>query len=244
MALQEGISLEHLVFDAGSTDSSSEVAARFPNIQWVQESDSGMSEAINKGFTRAKGTWIMWLNADDRLKPGILARILPILNSNTNDVIYGSWNFISKEGSIIREVKAPRWSRFVHIHHHCYIGSTACFLRKSSIVDEGFRLREDFQYVMDGEFYARLDRGGKTFSAALPLIADFRLHGQNASQRHLAIDAGIGKVLEAEKQHSESRAIRRVYGITLFSDPYLNGLMDGVFWLAARLWKQFLKFTT
>jgi len=48
-------------------------------------------------------------------------------------------------------------------------------------------------------------------------------------------------VLAAERQHVESRAIRRVYGITLFEDPYLNGLVDGLLWLAARAWKMVLR---
>ena len=34
-----------------------------------------------------------------------------------------------------------------------------------------------------------------------------------------------------------ARAIRRGYGITLFEDPYLNGLVDGVLWIVARAWK-------
>jgi len=40
-------------------------------------------------------------------------------------------------------------------------------------------------------------------------------------------------ILSAERQHIESRAIRRAYGITMFEDPYLNGVL----WIAARAWK-------
>jgi hypothetical protein len=48
-------------------------------------------------------------------------------------------------------------------------------------------------------------------------------------------------ILAAEKQHVESRAIRRAYGVTLFDDPYLNGLIDGVLWIIAKVWKLVLK---
>jgi hypothetical protein len=48
-------------------------------------------------------------------------------------------------------------------------------------------------------------------------------------------------ILAAERQHVESRAIRRAYGITLFNDPYLNGLIDGILWIAAKGWKFVLK---
>ena len=237
VAGQEGVSLEHWVLDGGSTDDSAAVAARFPHVTWIQEPDQGMSDAINKGFTRAQGEWVMWLNADDRLKPGVLGELLPLLRTLDADLVYGDWDFVDEDGRKIRTVHAPRWSRFVHIHHHCFIGSTAAFLRRSTVMDAGHRLRTEFHYVMDGEFYARLDAAGLKFERVPLCLADFRLHGNNASQRHLGKTRDMDMILAAERQHIESRAIRRAYGITLFEDPYLNGLVDGLLWIAAKGWK-------
>jgi len=241
VAAQSGVTMEHLVIDGGSTDDSAEVAARFSHATWIQEADDGMSDAINKGFDRAKGEWVMWLNADDRLKPGILARIIPFLNATKADLVYGHWDFIDEHGRRLRTVRVPTWSSFVHIHHHCLIGSTAAFIRRSTVIDEGFRLRGDFRYVMDGEFYARQHAAGKRICRMLYGIADFRLHGDNASQRHLGRSCRMDDILAAERQHVESRAIRRAYGISLFRDPYLNGLVDGVLWIVAKAWKLVLK---
>ena len=231
------VTLEHLVIDGGSTDNSAEIAARFPHVTWIQEPDEGMSDAINKGFDRAKGDWVMWLNADDRLKPGALARMMEFLKKSQADVVYGDWDFVDESGAFLRHVRAPRWSMFVHVHHHCYVGSTAAFYRRQSVVDQGQRLRTDFRYVMDGEFYARLHARGKQFEHVPVNVADFRLHGGNASQRHLGKTREMETILVAERQHVESRAIRRMYGLTLFEDPYLNGLVDGVLWIVARVWK-------
>ncbi|MFU8894429.1 MAG: glycosyltransferase family 2 protein [Luteolibacter sp.] len=237
--LQSPISftIEHLIFDAGSTDDSAGVAAGFPHATWIAEPDRGMSHAINKGFDRATGDWVMWLNADDRLKPGALEEIVKLLAETDADVVYGGWNFIDEDGRFIRNIRVPRWSRFAHIHHHCLIGSTAAFYRKSTVIDVGHRLREDFKYVMDGEFYARLDAAGLKFEKSDFTVADFRLHDANASQRHLGKSREMDAILAAERQHIESRAIRRAYGITLFADPYLNGLLDGLLWIAAKGWK-------
>ena len=237
VAGQDGVSLEHRVFDAGSTDDSAEIATRFPHAVWIQEPDKGMSDAINKGFNCAKGEWVMWLNADDRLKPGALAEMLVLLEKSKADVVYGDWDFVDEAGTFMRHVKMPKWSRFVHVHHHCLIGSTAAFYRRETVIAEGHRLRQDFRYVMDGEFYARLDAGGKRFEHVSVTVADFRMHGGNASQRHLEKTREMDAILAAERQHVESRAIRRAYGITLFEDPYLNGLVDGILWIAARGWK-------
>lgn len=241
VAGQEGVTFEHLVIDGGSDDDSAEVAARFPHVVWTQEPDEGMSDAINKGFDRAQGDWVMWLNADDRLKPGALAKLLVMLEKSPADVVYGDWDFVNEAGNLQRRVRAPGWSMFVHVHHHCYVGSTAAFYRRSSVIAEGHRLRVDFRYVMDGEFYARLDAAGKKFARVPVTVADFRLHGKNASQRHLGKTRDMKTILAAEHQHVESRAIRRAYGITLFEDPYLNGLVDGVLWMLARAWKLILK---
>lgn len=237
VAAQQGVTLEHLVIDGGSTDNSAEIAAGFPHMTWSQEMDKGMSEAINKGFDRARGDWVMWLNADDRLKAGTLTSILPILQECAADVVYGNWDFIDGHGSLMRHVKSLRWSKFVHVHHHCFIGSTAAFYRRATVIEEGHRLRADFRYVMDGEFYARLDAAGKRFEHVPVNVADFRLHGANASQRHLGKTREMDTILAAEQQHVESRAIRRAYGVTWFEDPYLNGLLDGVLWVIAKGWK-------
>lgn len=241
VASQEGVTLEHLVMDGGSTDDSAAVVAGFPHATWIKEADNGMSQAINRGFDRARGGWVMWLNADDRLKPGALAGLLEVLRSSSDDVVYGDFDFVAEDGSHQRTLRLPGWSPFVHVHHHCYIGSTAAFYRKASVIDAGFRLREDFRYVMDGEFYARLHQAGKTFRHVPGSLAEFRLHGANASMLHLGRGGDMEAVLKAERQHVESRAIRRVHGITLFEDPYLNGLVDGLLWIVAKGWKQVLK---
>jgi glycerol-3-phosphate cytidylyltransferase len=237
VAAQTGVSLEHLVIDGGSTDHSAEEAARFAHVTWIQEPDDGMSDAINKGFERARGEWVMWLNADDRLKPGALVAMVPLLEKSTADVVYGNWDFVDEHGIFLRHVKSLPWSRFVHVHHHCFIGSTAAFYRKSTVIEGGHRLRRDFRYVMDGEFYARLDAAGMGFEHVPLTVADFRMHGGNLSQRHRGMTRDMDRILAAERQYIESRAIRRAYGVTLFEEPYLNGIVDGFLWLAAKAWK-------
>lgn len=241
VATQEGVEVEHFIFDAGSTDGSAAVAARFPHVTWIQEADEGMSDAINKGFDRASGDWVMWLNADDRLKPGALAEIAKVLAETPADVVYGTWDFIDEDGRFIRRMKLFDWSPFVNIHHCCYVPSTACFLRRTTTLAEGVRLHPEFRYLMDGELYARLHAAGKKFHYEPVVLADFRLHGGNLSSSTDSTSRNIDEVLKAERHHVESRAIRRVYGITFFADPYLNGLVDGFLYLAAHAWKIFRK---
>lgn len=60
--------IEHLVVDGGSTDDTVEIL-RERGVAFVSEPDLGQSHAINKGFARARGEWLGWLNADDALTP-------------------------------------------------------------------------------------------------------------------------------------------------------------------------------
>lgn len=241
VAAQGSVTLEHLVIDGGSTDESAEVAARFAHATWLCEKDCGMSDAINKGFDIARGDWVMWLNADDKLKPGILLVVGEILRKSAGDVVYGNFDFVDHSGAFRKRMFVPHWSRFVHIHHGCYVPSTACFVRRRTVLRAGFRLNPRFRYVMDGEFYARLDQAGFAFCKCNLNIADFRIHGDNLSLKHPSGRASIDAALSAELQHAESRAIRRAYGFTLFVDPYLNGLVDGLLWILAKAWKGVMK---
>ena len=242
VASQEGVELEHWVMDGGSTDDSEEIARSFPHVRWNQEPDKGMSDAINKGFDRSQGEWVMWLNSDDWLKPGALAKLKAMAERHPEaDVIYGDMEFVNERGEFIRRLRLPSWSPFVSIHHCCYVPSTSAILRRATVIVPGFRLREDFHCVMDGELYARLHQAGKRFVHLPESLAAFRWHGDNASQRDLKKDKDMERIVRAERQHVESRSIRRAYGITLFEDPYLNGLVDGILWIVARGWKGVLK---
>ncbi|MDB6080649.1 MAG: glycosyltransferase [Akkermansiaceae bacterium] len=239
---QAGATFEHFIADGGSTDDSAAIAARYPHTRWIPGPDRGMSDGINKGFAQATGDFVMWLNADDRLKPGALRAVKEFAAAHpAADVLYGSFDFVAEDGSFIRRIKMPPWSRFIHVHHSCYVPSTAAFYRRATVTAAGHLLREDFRYVMDGELYARLDAAGLSFAPIPAVLADFRLHGDNASMRHLKASRDLDAILAAERQHIESRAIRRAYGFTPFEDPYLNGLSDGLLWLAAKSLKGFRK---
>lgn len=241
VAQQEGGALEHLVMDACSTDNTAEVVGGFPHAIFFQEPDKGMSDGINKGFLKAQGKWVMWLNADDRLLPGALAAVKEFAEQQPDaDVIYGCWNFVDKHGAFIREMTVFPFDRGMIANHGCYIASTATFFRRSTIIDKGHLLNINFRSVMDGEYFCRLAAAGKRFEYLPKVLADFRLHAQSISQRNLGKD-DIDGVLAHQRQLAESRAIRRVYGVRLFKDEMLNGIVEGVLYHAYRLKKGVLR---
>jgi glycosyltransferase involved in cell wall biosynthesis len=238
---QEAVEVEHLVFDAGSTDNTLEVLAGYPHAQVVSEPDRGMCDGINKGFDRCQGEWVMWLNADDRLLPGALAAVSEFAEKHPQaDVIFGCWNFIDDGGRFIREMTLFPFQRQMLLFLGCYIGSTSTFYRRRTVIDKGERLSLDFRYVMDGEFYARLASKGLNFEYLPRVLAEFRMHGDNLSLRNYGVQDAEA-CLKLQKQFAETRAYRRAYGRSFFRDENLNTLVDSLFYLAFRVIKSVLK---
>lgn len=74
---QDGVDLEYIVCDGGSTDGTAEIIRRYESrlAWWVSERDRGQVDAINQGFTHATGDVLGFLNGDDVLVPGALAKV-------------------------------------------------------------------------------------------------------------------------------------------------------------------------
>lgn len=67
--------VEHIVIDAGSTDGTLEVLARYPHLRVIAEPDEGPHDAMNKGIRHAKGEVIGFLNADDEYVGNLLTEV-------------------------------------------------------------------------------------------------------------------------------------------------------------------------
>jgi glycosyltransferase involved in cell wall biosynthesis len=77
--------IEHLVIDGGSTDGSLDVIQRFQAelAYWESEEDRGQADAINKGFRRARGEIVAWLNSDDLYLPGTVSSAVKALEAES-----------------------------------------------------------------------------------------------------------------------------------------------------------------
>ena len=58
--------IEHIIIDGGSNDNTIEILKKYKDkITWISEKDSGMYDAINKGFKMARGEIFTYINTDD-----------------------------------------------------------------------------------------------------------------------------------------------------------------------------------
>lgn len=169
--------LEFLVFDGGSTDNSVEIIREYADhlTHWESERDRGQSHAINKGFERASGDIIGWLNSDDTLLPGALQAVIETFAQHPEaGAVYGNFIYVDEDDHFMH--RRHVFSRFSYntLLHHDYLGQPAVFWRKEVLSEIG-PLNEGLHYGMDWDFFLRMRRATKMVHVKQDL-ATFRLH--------------------------------------------------------------------
>ena len=94
---------EYFVIDGRSTDESVEVIRKYESrlTAWVSEPDYGYADALAKGFARATGALLCWINAGDLLLPGALDAAREAITETGADMIFGDDFYIDEDGRII-----------------------------------------------------------------------------------------------------------------------------------------------
>jgi glycosyltransferase involved in cell wall biosynthesis len=177
---------EHIVMDGGSTDDTSSILSQHAAnhtagvLSWVSEPDHGQGDALNKGFARAQGDVVGWLNSDDRYRTGCFETVAEYFASHPQvDILYGDYTWMDEGGNISHIRREIEFNRFILLYHRVlYIPTTATFFRRR-IFDEGNYLDVGLHYAMDFEFFVRLARSGYRFQHIPELLADFRFHSQS-----------------------------------------------------------------
>lgn len=206
----QGVDFEHIVTDAGSTDETLDVLGRFPHLLWTSEPDKGMSDGINKGFLRATGDWVMWLNCDDWLQPGALKSIEEFIRNHPDaDVVHGDCVYVREDKTPIRRKRDTPVDEWDLLFVGCCIPSTATFYRRE-IITAGHLLDVDYRNCMDWEYYLRLIRSGYRFRYLSEAIACFRWYDDSTTSRHWQrmIDEG----LRAQRSHLRERRLPAILG--------------------------------
>jgi glycosyltransferase involved in cell wall biosynthesis len=79
-----------IVVDDGSTDNTATEVNKFGDaVMLLQQKNAGVSAARNNGSSQTTAEWLLFLDADDRLRPDALARLLAHANETTLGAIYG-----------------------------------------------------------------------------------------------------------------------------------------------------------
>ena len=160
--------LDYRVIDGGSTDGTLDVLRRCTDsrVSWVSEPDSGQVDAINKGLRSATGDIVGWINSDDMLLPGALARVARAFQEHPEaEWLHGRCEIIDvrdrpmRRGvSLYKHLQARRHS-FERLLTVNYVSQMTTFWRRS-VHDQIGYLDPSLKLAFDYEFWLRLARRG------------------------------------------------------------------------------------
>lgn len=139
------------------------------------EPDAGQSDALNRGFAKAKGEWLFWLNADDVLLPGALKKVLDRINRDDGiEWIAGNVVYMDKSGC----AKWCAWDRgwklsYAGLPVQVY-GPSSFFRRALFEKSGGFDV--SLKYAMDVGLWCKFRKMGHWYEKIPNFVWGFRLH--------------------------------------------------------------------
>ena len=146
------------------------------------EPDAGQSDALNKGFAKAKGEWLFWLNADDVLFPGVLQKVKTVIHSTTTTSNYdspswiaGNTIYIDKDGKGLDARWNKRWHPFLYKHLPVWTGGPSAFFRRE-LFEKAGGFDTSLKYVMDIDLWTRMARAGAKYEVVDFPVWGFRWH--------------------------------------------------------------------
>ncbi len=152
--------IEHIVADGASQDGTVEIIQNNADklSWWASEPDTGIYHAWNKALQHARGEWILFLGADDRLaNPHVLEKIVTHLKNAYPDyrLVYGKLNLVNASGRILKTVGEP-FNTYKGKYEHGRIKLPAhpeTFHHRSLFEEKGFD--ESFRIAGDSDFLIR-----------------------------------------------------------------------------------------
>jgi glycosyltransferase involved in cell wall biosynthesis len=200
---QDYPAVEYIVVDGLSSDQTPEVLQRYRDLidVLIVEKDAGQSDALNKGFARASGEILAYLNADDcYAHPCVLSRVVSCFAGlDTPDVLYGRRTYINEVGRRVDWFPHRLFSRDA-LYRCDFIPQECAFWGRAIYEKAGAFIHQDYDFAMDYELWLRfLDHGARFVSVDEP-IALFRV---SSAQKSLAQwrSRGLAEIARLQQQY-------------------------------------------
>ena len=173
------------------------------------EPDVGQSDALNKGFAKAKGEWLFWLNADDVLLPGALRKVLSrvegerLSHESRLNWLAGDTVYIDEAGKVCEVRCDAKWRPWFGKHLSVWAGGPSAFFKRE-LWERCGGFAADLKYAMDIDLWTRWAKAGERFVGLGEYVWGFRMHGESKT--------GSGRF--AAEQAKELAAIDARYGVS------------------------------
>ncbi len=173
--------IEYIVYDGASKDNSVAVIRQYADrlAFWASEKDAGAADAVNKGFARARGEILAWINSDDAYYPGAVREAVEFLQAHPEvGMVYGDANLTDETGKVVGQFASRQTSYRDLLRGAVHIPQATTFFRADLYRQVGPLSNELF--VFDYDLWVKLAKIAPI--VYLPrLWADFRLHESGKS---------------------------------------------------------------
>lgn len=207
--------LEYIVMDGGSHDGSRAVIERYaPRLaHWESEKDRGHAHALNKGFARATGEIMAWLNSDDVYLPWTLRTVAEIFDAHPEvQWITGVNSWWDAEGRLTGARENLKNKYDYLIGRYAWIQQESTFWRRSLWEAAGGTLDESYRFMVDGELWTRFFVHAELHHVGC-VLGGFRSWGENRSTLHMdECHAEMRRAIEVMEPRCDART-RRVAAV-------------------------------
>lgn len=216
--------IEYIIIDGDSKDASQAIIQEHENqlAHWESIPDMGQTDAINKGFAKATGKYLAWINSDDVYQPGAVSEAVAYLESHPSvGMVYGDCTFIDAQDRTIGLFPAAQTDYDQLRRGYVHIPQQSSFFRADLWRKVG-PLDPTFYFAMDYDLWVRLAREARLVYLPGHVWASFRLHGE---AKTISADARCWpemlRVHYREGGHWLSPIVIK-YGLRRLAAPFIN----------------------
>ena len=191
--------LEYIIMDGGSTDNTVEVIKKYADRIhfWVSEKDKGQADAINKGFEKATGDILCWLNSDDYYFKDTLNYVAANLDINKKEILFGEVDHIFEPHGEIKPSNVKNKFDNYQLELYDYIIQPGSFWTKKLWQETG-KVNEKLHFVFDWDWFVRAKKANTNFKYTQRVMAMYRVH-----DAHKTSNGGEKRQKEIEYMLSE-----------------------------------------
>jgi glycosyltransferase involved in cell wall biosynthesis len=175
--------VEIVVVDDGSTDRSPQIAQSLP-VRYIRQPNRGLAASRNLGIRESKGSYIVFLDADDRLKPEAIEIGVRILAQRPQYAMaVGDHFFVSHNGSYLAASRknCPPAFHYEALLRSNFIEMVSTVLFRRSVLEEAGGFDTRFRVSEDYELYLRVAKTHAIYCHPA-IVAEYRIHESNISR--------------------------------------------------------------
>ena len=205
--------VEILVIDDGSPDNAAEIAGRYPGVRCIRQPNRGVSDARNLGIRRSTGSFLIFLDADDRLRPRAVEIGLDCFARRPEVAFVSGWlRLIAADGSTQyeRQGLVVEGDHYAAMLRRNYIPAPCAAMCRRDIFESVNGFHPSLSVVADYDFYLRVLREYPAWSHDAE-VAEYRRHGVGMSTRTGQMLREALVVLRSQRPHLSDPALMGAY---------------------------------